>query len=314
MKASIEANNLFLKIKEIETWIDECYQRPDLLDFNALMSVGILASNHIRIIMMISADTLTPDEYTNTKSDFDLHEAVIIGHFVRIYKLYEQIVFNVVARRGEIASIFNRLIFETYARMKYLILRGRESIDSYIRTSFKATMQNYRFLKEKEQERELDNIEKRMLRKIENRLNGVNMMPDELLQNKNWRLDGKSFSDILDYLDKNDQDGRNWDLGYSFLFGGGSSFVHGDWYDLHINHLEENEDKRYKPRFEYNPVDPRYILPIGLIAVDASMDLLNWRKTDPERFIDRILGKMHDLHIFLNERDEIRIDKRDGQI
>ena len=301
------------KVDEVEKWIDQCNQRSDLLDFDVLMSIGVLASNHIRLLMIICANTVTPQEYEASKEDFDLHEAVIIGHFVRLFKLYEQIVSNVTEKKGEIASIFNRLVFETYARMKYLILMGKRSIDSYVRTSFKSTIQNYSYLTARGKERELTNIEKRMLRKIENRLNRVNLTADELLRNRNWKLDGKSFSDILDYLDANDPDDRNWSLGYSFLFGSGSSFVHGDWYDLHINHLEASGE-RYKAKFGYDPVDPRYILPAGLIPINASRDLLKWRNTDTDGYIDGVLKKMHDLLLFLNEMDEVRIDKRDGLI
>jgi hypothetical protein len=306
-------DEIIKEIKGIGKWIDDCYKRSDLLDYHSLMQIGIESGNHIRKLIVYCIGLMTKEEHEKGESEFALHEAVIVGHLVRIYKLYDQEVFFVAENKGEISSIFNRMIFETYAIMKYLMINGKESIMSFIKSSFKSTMQNYRFIKEQGDHRELFNIEKRMIKKIENRIHLVNLSVDELLNNRNWKIDGRNFNDILAFLAQNDKKGFKWDLGYSFLFGSGSAFIHGTWYDIQINHLEEKNGKFY-PKYSYDSVDPRYILPSSLIPVWACIDYLNWRKTDPDNFIGNVLKKMNDFLKYLNEMDEIRIDKRGGLI
>lgn len=298
-------------IYQIGEWADSCYKRADLLEYNTLMNLGIEAGNHIRKLSILCTGMVTPDEADIIHKGFPLHEAVIVGHLVRIYKIFDQLVYQVAENKGEIASIFARLLFETYAHMKYFIIRGKDSIDSYIKCSFKAAVKHYQFIKAFEKERELSGIEKRIIRKIENRARLVNLNIEDLIANKNWKVDGKNFSDILLYLEQNDMDEFKWSMGYSFLFANGSSFVHGTWYDVQVNHLEENNG-RFLPKYSYDAVDPRYILPSSLIPVNACRDFLRWRNTDPDEFVLGVLKKLYDLLVYLDEMDEIRLDKRDG--
>lgn len=304
-------NEFLEEIQKINSWVESCSKRGDLLDYNNLMSIGVELGNHIIKLTLLCSGLLTKDEAESKDFSLQLHDAVIAGHMVRIYKLFDQLVYFVSKSKGEISSIFSRLLFESYAIMKYLMLNGKESIDSFIKTSFKSTMKNYNYVKEQEKKRELTNIEKRMIEKIENRIKLVNLSIDNLLNNKNWKIDNRSFSDILNFLQINDENGFPWELGYSFLFGSGSAFVHGTWYDIQVNHLEEIGDG-FLPKYTYDSVDPRYILPASIIPVKACKDYLVWRNVDPDKFVLNILDKIYDLLGFLNELDEIRIDKKRG--
>jgi hypothetical protein len=298
------------EINNIGKWVDDCFKRSDLSDYNALMQVGIESGNYIRDLIILCTGTLKREEYLSEKHCFNLHDAVIVGHLVRIFKLYNELVYFVSEKKGEISSIFSRLVFETYATMKYLILNGKPSIDSFIKSSFKATIGNYKYIKEKEAERPLSNIEKRILIKIENRLNKVNLSSANMLNNKQWKIDNKSFREIITFLKENDHD-VEWDKAYTFVYGSQSAFIHGTWYDIQINHLEE-AGNGYLPKYSYDPVDPRYILPVSLIPIQASIDFLLWRKADPDKFLINVLNKMSKLLLYLNEMDEIRIDRKRG--
>jgi len=295
-------------IDSISNWIDRCYKRGDLLEFKNMMEVGIEGANHIRQLLFICVGLMRPDEVERDVAGFSLYDSIIGGHMARIYKLYDQMVLSVNENKGEIVLIFQRLIFESYARMRYLTIKGEESIKSFIKTSFKADINNYKFLKEIKKERSLSNIEKRIYYKIETRIKRVNLDIEDLLQNTDWKIDGKSFYDILVFLRKNDIDGYNWEAAYSFLFGSGSAFIHGSWYDIEYNHLQEKNGS-YLPKFSYKPVDPRYILPYSLPPIHACKDYIIWRKLDSYEFLLKVLDKFKDFLFYLNDMDEIRIDK-----
>jgi hypothetical protein len=42
----------------------------------------------------------------------------------------------------------------------------------------------------------------------------------------------------------------------------------------------------------------------------ACRDFLTWRRSDPDEFVIGVLDKISQLLMFLNEMDEIRINKR----
>ncbi|MBI3586595.1 MAG: hypothetical protein HY088_05655 [Ignavibacteriales bacterium] len=301
--------SIIKEIDEMTAWVDACYKRSDLHEFNTLMQLGVETGNHLRKLAVVTFGSMTEEEAAAGEETFELHDAVIVGHMVRIYKLYDQLVYFVGEDKGEIASIFSRLLFETYVIMKYLIVKGNSSIDNFIKISFKSTIKQYDYLKGIEAQRRLTEIETRIIQKIENRLDIIGLDASVLSANKSWRLDGLSFKGIVDYLSQRDSNSRFWALSYDFLYSNMSSFIHGLWYDLETNHLDRHGD-RYSPKGTYDRVDPRYILPASLIPVIACKEFLAWRRSDPDNFLTGVLDKIFDLLMFLNEMDEIRIGKR----
>jgi len=297
------------EVEEIDKWIDLCFQRGDLLDYNSLMDIGIQTANHIRKLSIITIGSMTEDEHHQGDKNFELCDAVIVGHLVRIFKLYDQLSYFISQNKGEISSIFSRLIFETFVIMKYLIIKGEPSIKNYIKVSFKSTIKEYDFIKNIERKRELSDIENRIRYKIENRLRNVELDPTELLNNRNWNLDNLTFKDIVNFLIDNDPDGLNWERSYLFVFGSSSAFIHGTWYDIEISHLTK-VDGKYFPKMEYDKVDPRYILPQSIFPTRACIDFLKWRKSDPVNFLTNIFLKIEKLLLYLNEMDEIRIKNK----
>jgi len=183
-------SDVFARIEYIEKWIDDCYKRNDLNSFDVIMDIAIESGNYLREMIILCSGIASDDKNGKEIKGFDLHEAVIVGHMVRIYKMYDQIVFFVAENKGEISSIFFRLLFETYVKMKYFMLRGPDSIDSFIKCSFKAPMKNYNYIVGQEDDGVLDTIGKRVINKIENRLRFVNLSIEEMVSNRNWKIDG----------------------------------------------------------------------------------------------------------------------------
>ncbi|MGD0591633.1 MAG: DUF5677 domain-containing protein [Bacteroidota bacterium] len=302
-------DEIIKEVQDINEWIDHCHKRVDLQDYDTLMDLGITIGNYLRKLTIISLNTMTEDEASRNEDTFELHEAVIVGHLVRIYKLFDQLVYFVSENKGEISQIFSRLMFETFATMKYLIIKGNSSIDNYIKVSFKSTINQYVYIKEVESKKELVDIERRIIQKIENRIKKVGLDITDLTSNKNWKLDGLSFKGIIDYLKNHDSSPSLWGLSYDFMYGNSSTFIHGLWYDIELNHLMYSNG-RYSPKLSYDAVDPRYILSDCFIPVMACIDYLKWRKSDPNNILIRVFEKIGGLLVHLNEIDEIRIEKK----
>jgi hypothetical protein len=299
------------EVKEIQKWTERCHKRSDLHDFNTLMNLGVDIGNHLRKLLLICIHTTREDESTDKEILFDLRGGVIVGHLVRIYKLYDQLVYFVAENKGEISQLFYRPMFEAFVTMRYLLLRGNKSIDNFIKVSFQSAMKDYEHIKRFEPTRSLTNIEKRITQSIEAQIRRANLDPIVLARNKNWKLDGLTFKGLLDYLSKNDPDPKEWNMTYSFLYGSSSSFVHGSWHDIEFYHLKKSDGK-YSPKVTYGRVDPRFILPQGFIPIMAGKQFLRWRKSDPDNFLTGTFDKLGNLLVFLNEMDELRIEGKGG--
>ena len=270
------------KIQKIKTWIDK---NQGLSDFqksnNKYMDFAVEIGNHIRYLMFISAG-LIPEG----KTGYNKQDAVIVGLFVRLCKLYDTLCLHVAENHGEIVQIFVRLIFETSIKIEYLIKNDKNPVENFIFTSYKATKEQYEDLLEKEKSRGLIEIEKRILLKIKGQLEEDEIDVTKLLKNKDWKLDAKTFKDILREL--------NFESAYSYIFGSGSSYVHGDWKDLRANHLR-CKNGIYSPELKYDRVDPRYICPMSVVCLDTLVKLLVWNKSDPDKFIISIAKKLEEL-------------------
>ncbi|MFH0772369.1 MAG: glycosyltransferase [Candidatus Omnitrophota bacterium] len=278
------------KISDTKRWIDSNKILPDFKNNNEYMNFAVEIGNHIRYLMIVSASLVS-----EKRDGYDKINAVIVGLFVRLYKLYDTLCFHIAENHGEIVQIFMRLIFETSITIEYLISKGKDSINNFIFISYKATKENYEDLQFKKSQRDLIPIEKRILNKIERQIkeDGINL--EKLLKNKNWKLDNKSFKDILKELNIED--------GYSYTFGSGSSYVHGDWKDIRANHLKY-EDNLYYPQIDHDIPDPRYICPLSIVCLRTLILFLKWNDSDPNKVIIETAEKLSGLVRNLDNKHE----------
>lgn len=279
------------KIEEVRNWVSENQVLPRLKNNNDYMEFAFELSNHIRYLMFVSA-SLLPQNQTN---GYGKHSAVIVGLFIRVCKLYDALCYHVSENQGEIATIFSRLIFESYVKMRYLIKKGQESTNNFIFVSFQSTVDQYKDLVTKQAQRDLTPIEERILSKIEGQFDEIGIDKESLFSNKDWRLDGKSFKGLCKYLDI--------EASYYFIFGAQSSFVHGDWYDIRAHHLTYRNDK-YQPRIDHHSVDTRYICPISILCLDALIDFLKWNHSDPDNFVISTADAMGEIVYALDNHHE----------
>jgi len=102
---------LFKNLAEIDKWIEDAptpgsFQRND--DF---MGLTVELMNRALYLLRIGA-SLAPNERV-ANIGFSKQKAIVVGHLVRLAKLYEGLLIHITKRQAELAAIFARLIFET---------------------------------------------------------------------------------------------------------------------------------------------------------------------------------------------------------
>lgn len=226
-------------IAEIDGWIDKA---PDPVTFqnnDDFMNFVVVLMNYCLYLLKISVALAPSSSIAN--NGFSKHTAIVVGHMVRMTKLYEGFLIHISKGQAELALIFFRLIYETSIRMSYLIesKTKKKTFHSFILTSYKPEKEILEDLYEKKENRPLINIEKRMIRKIESRMQKDGISTQELMNNKTWYVDGKNARELLKALGNEKQ--------YAYAFSNGSHFVHGDWCEIDLYHVDK-KGRFYTPQ------------------------------------------------------------------
>ena len=271
-----------VRLEAIRKWIIEHKSFSELRDNNAYMHLVVDLGNHVRYLMVVASGMVATPSFPG----YTKEQAVIVGLYVRLYKLYDALCFHVSENHGEISSIFIRLIFESYIRMEYIMTRGSDSARNFIFVSYRVVQEQIEDLQEKQRQRPLMPIENRILNKIRQQLKQDGIDENDLRRNKNWNLDGKSFRGLMGELGN--------DALYTYMFGAGSSMVHGDWKDLMANHLIKKEGF-YFPYLDHDKVDPRYLCPISMWCLSATREFVEWNKSDLEGYVGKITSELEDF-------------------
>jgi hypothetical protein len=290
--------DLIRNISSIRAWLDQAPTPETFTSEDSLMKHLVEDVMSRSMYLLRICVSLAPSEKAGIKG-YTKHRAVILGHMVRIVKLYDGFCMHVAKRQLELAEIFIRLINETVVRMLYILRCGnqKQAIRSFILTSYKAERQSIKDLKSKQAQRPLIPIEKRMLRSMTRNIREDGITQKELFSNKNWKVDGKDVASMLRHL------GSEWQ--YSYGFGGSSRFIHGNWMEMKRRHLTRN-GAYYQPKLTFSDPDLRIATPITIEVLDASLKYLHWSKADPDNFVKGliadfikyvlILDKYHEKH------------------
>jgi hypothetical protein len=189
------------------------------------------------------------------------HEAVVVGHLARLYKLISAILDQTCQHRRETTFIFGRLAFECIVNTLFLIKNDRPEITtSYIEYS----MRHEKRLRDRIRRNvalrggEVLHIEERMLRSIESSANrsGVNL--DSMSPPTNWG--GKNLFE------------KAKDVGleeaYLGAFAGSSHAVHGNWQDLLEYHLDSDEEG-YTADLQWHRPRPQLLTTLAHLTVET---------------------------------------------
>ena len=268
-----KVENLVSEIQESITSLDSLEHLNNEDDF---LDCCLEIANLIRKVAMLSIHSI-PIEKEMTFEHYTQLEATVVGNIVRIFKLYDMLTFNLSQNFTEIVAILIRLIIESGGYLNYLINSNDKSKRNYILISHKSNKFQLKELLSIKANRKLKPIEQRMYERILRLLKEDGLNETEILENKQWKLDGKPVEQLLKKS------------AYDFGFRGSSVHVHGSWHDLSIYHLSNIKDG-YLPRTEYYPPDSRYLNPISILMIGYLTEFLKWNKSDPQNILTDLLN------------------------
>ncbi len=198
-------------------------------------------------------------------------QAPILGLYVKIYKFWKECID--VYKRGELGVyiVYERILYEAFTKMVYLIVNGKEALDDFRLTSYKNRINAYN--------------------KTEKKTDGINLVRNTKLLD-DLKVDGftiedlktihpKNFKTILNIVDQTYTQEEK-DLIYTLEYGLSSDAIHSDWGELCQIHLSDIGDDMMIPNIgeqAYNHY--RIILPIADIismAIQAFVPYINETK------------------------------------
>ena len=293
--AEANIDKIMETLSRIEAWVDFNSPPPVFNTNTAYMKFAVEIMN--RCLYLLKLGVRASRDAETARRGYTKHRAIIVGHMVRLAKLYEGVLFHICSHHQELAHIFFRLIFETTIRMEYLITskNKKKSCQSFIFTSYRPEKDMLQDLKSKVKQQPPIPIEKRMRKSISSRLQRDRITQKKLYKNKNWNLDSKNFRDIMKVF--------NLDSMYAYGFGSASHQVHGDWCDLDYYHLKQ-DGRYYTPELSFTTPDPRSACPITHGCLNSLLKYLKWSKSDPNEIIKPIVEKLIILNRALDEAHE----------
>ncbi len=281
---------VFQNLESIKSWINKPLP-GEFKSNNDYMRFIMELMSYTRYVLKISVSTAPNQEVA--KRGYTKHKAIIVGHQVRLVKLFHGFADHISKSQLELALILSRLIYECTIKLEYFLTAKRSTFSNYIFTSYRAERETLQKLNDIKKQRPLMNIEKVIIKKIKNRLKKDKISLKQLFVNKNWKLDGKDFKLILKSLNKEED--------YPFLFGQGSAFIHGNWYEMSIYNIEKH-GRYYVPNLEFAVPDPRITLPITVAVLQTTGDFVEWNKSDPNNYIRPIVKNLMNKSKFLYEQ------------
>lgn len=198
-------------------------------------------------------------------------QAVVVGHFVRLYKLISALLDQTCQHRREIAFMFARMAFECIINASFILKNySPELVLSYKSYSLKHEKKLMNRINDniKQRKGEVLPIEDRMLNSINHsfRVSGVEPKQIKARELRNWG--NKNIYEKAEDVG----------LGEAYLaaFGGPSHGIHGNWQDLLEYHLECDNQGQFTPVFEWHRPRPQYLNVVALQSAEVSMQYATW--------------------------------------
>lgn len=187
------------------------------------------------------------------------HEAVLVGHLVRLYKLISALLDQTCQRRRETTFIFARLAFECIVNTMFLIKNDRpEVVASYIEYSLRHEKRLRDRIRANIAARGgvILPIEGRMLRSIDSAAKSSGVDLDQINPPQKWG--GKNIFEKAREVGLEDA--------YLGAFAGPSHSVHGNWHDLLEYHMDFESDD-YLSELRWHRPRPQLLTTLAILAI-----------------------------------------------
>ena len=273
-------------IAEIRKSIHNAPNPAEFQTPNEFMRMSVEIMNWCGYILRVAIACV--DSKTVSRGGYAKNRAIIVGHMVRLSKLYDGMLSFVASRNSDVAVLFVRMILECAMRAKYLMESPdkTKAFRNFVLSSFGPEREETLDLLRKKELRPLIKIEKRMLKSMSASLRREGITQASLKEKRPPRpLDFRSVMNKIRY----------GDASYAYSFANSSHFIHGDWLDIRHHHLRQH-GRYYLPNMGSRDPDPRITSPVSLILLEALAVYLKWSQADPNDILMPIVIELEKLH------------------
>ncbi|WP_019215742.1 DUF5677 domain-containing protein [Legionella tunisiensis] len=191
-----------------------------------------------------------------------LQQGILLGHMVRIYKLYDSFLLLISQNRTEMALLATRALTETSITFAYLIQSLNNVIcQKFIKASLAYDKKLFDFIQSKIKDGEPLPFEAKLIEDIKNTFAKTEYDIDDINfgNDREWHADLFSLSSKVGLSEL-----------YETLYRTCSRAEHGAWYYLEFFHLTENESD-YTPILENTEPHPLLLINTNLICLNAAL-------------------------------------------
>lgn len=285
------------RLLSVGHWLAHLPDPGTLRTEREFFSVVVDGMEHAHFLLQLGV-AAAPSDRAATQG-LTRRQAVVVGHMVRMGKLFDACRLHFVREELELVAMLTRLIVETDSRLMYLMKNASlHSYKSYVMASYKPEKYVLQDLERKKKARPLTSIEKRMRASILRDLKSDGISRTALEQNSVWDMDGKSSRALALSIKRPET--------YDYGFRMGSHWVHGDWFDLKRNHLTR-VGSRYFPVLEYGKPDIRMAAPTAVRCLDTLLHYLDWSKCEASELLQQFAVRVRDAIGAVDAEHEMRI-------
>ena len=198
------------------------------------------------------------DPFEDDLAVYDRNQGTVIGAFVKQYQLFQS--FVRASRDCDMSAtiIFQRIIYEAYIKMRYLIKHGEDAQKEYRLCSYKNRYKFYQDYKETQ-----NDIARITIEKFKADINNEDFSIEDVAEayaKKERAFGGKNISQLVEEFDPKET--------YTSVYGYLSDAIHTDWGETRQLYLQETEDAS----FVYNP-QKQIKIPARQLAIQAQLML-----------------------------------------
>jgi hypothetical protein len=203
---------------------------------------------------------LDPNQYIV----YDKNQATIAGLFFKQVKLFEEFYNSYKEGKMYLCFIFQRIIYEAFIKMKYLIKYGDNAQITYRAHSYKNRNKFF----------ETHNSSESGYIKVRNDKYMSNIAEDGFtiddIKNSKNSFGGKNLSQLIEEFDDK--------AVYSSLYGIASDAIHSDWGEIRQIYLQKTPDKNHYiiPDSISMKGHHRYLIPMLDIINCSSINFIDW--------------------------------------
>lgn len=231
------------------------------------------------------------DPIEDSLIEFERNDAVIVGLFAKQYYLFNSFITSCKTNKDYECFIFQRVIYETFIKMSYLIHHEKEELEKYRLRSYKDRFDFY--------QKHVSNnngIEAVRNKKFLDDLFDDGFTLDDAKSSQK-AFGGKNMRQLIKEEEDNDEE----KCLYNALYSIGSDSIHSDWGEIRQLYLQKTPSKNYVCYLEKErTIHYRYIIGMVQILLDSTHKYYNWLEK-----IDEIEVQTKSIMILLEEFERI---------